>query len=399
MPGPAVRLGAAGVAMIGVSYGFARYGYGLFEPDLRAEFGLSIADSGVVAGVAYVGYVAAVVLTGVLARRLGPRPLIAAAGSTATAGMAVVVLASTPWQLVAGLVVAGASSGFAWAPYSDAVDHLVAPGRRTVVLAAIASGTSVGITVAAVLALVASGTQWRAAWVVFVVLAALATVPNVLLLRRAPGRGRTRRTAGSGLRSQRSLRRPGTLALYATAVAYGAVGSVYWTFAVAAVSGGGDGATPVAQVFWGGLGVAGTLGIGAGVLFTRWGLRRSHTLLLGGLAVATVLVAVVPGSWAGVGVSAAVYGPAFMATSGLLAVWSYEVFPDAPAGGFSATLLALGLGSVAGPALAGALADGWGTGVALLAFAAVITGAALVARPPARFADPRTAVAPPPARP
>ncbi|MEU5844743.1 hypothetical protein [Saccharopolyspora shandongensis] len=70
-----------------------------------------------------------------------------------------------------------------------------------------------------------------------------------------------------------------------------------------------------------------------------------------------------------------------MATSGLLAVWSYRVFPDQPSVGFSATVLFLGTGAIVGPALFGALADAWNLRAALMASAAIAV-AALSQRPP-----------------
>jgi MFS family permease len=152
------------------------------------------------------------------------------------------------------------------------------------------------------------------------------------------------------------------------------------TFAVAAISQASSRATFAASMFWTLIGIAGVLGIWSGWVIARLGLRRSHTLLLGGLAAATALIAAAPGWWPAVGVSAIIYGPVFMATSGLLAVWSYHVFPDRPAAGLNATVLFLGLGAVIGPALFGALADLWNLRPALLLVAAIAV-ATVGARP------------------
>lgn len=374
-------LGSAGVVMIGVSYGFARYGYGLFEPRIRDEFGLSVAGSGAIASGAYVGYVLALCAAGLLASRVGPRPLITAAGVSAAGGLAIVVVADRPWQLLVGLVLAGASSGFAWAPYSDAVAQLVAPSHRTILLAAISSGTAFGIAVAGGLALT-GGTDgtWRWAWTVFIAVAVLATVYNLWLLRGT--RPVTDTPSPAEQNSLRFFLRPGTRGLYATALSYGIVGAGYWTFAVAAVSQATPATATAGPVFWALIGLAGTVAIWSGRAFSRWGLRRSHLLLFAGLATATVLVAALPGWWPAISVSAIIYGIAFMATSGLLAVWSYRVFPDRPAVGFSATVFFLGLGSIAGPALTGTLADRWNLPAALLCLAAIAV-ATTAARPPA----------------
>lgn len=201
---------------------------------------------------------------------------------------------------------------------------------------------------------------------------------NIWLLRDTQPFARA--TGPTSRTSPRSFLRTGTRALYLTALSYGAVGAVYWTFAVAAISQASSRATFAASMFWTLIGIAGVLGIWSGWVIARLGLRRSHTLLLGGLAAATALIAAAPGWWPAVGVSAIIYGPVFMATSGLLAVWSYHVFPDRPAAGLNATVLFLGLGAVIGPALFGALADLWNLRPALLLVAAIAV-ATVGARP------------------
>ncbi|WP_206539168.1 MFS transporter, partial [Nocardiopsis gilva] len=114
-----VRLALAGVMGIGVAFGFARYGYGLFLPEIRTAFGLSLTLVGAVSSATYLGYLTALTLVGVLADRTGPRPLIVIGGLSAAVGMGLVALAQDVVVLTVGLVLAGTSSGWAWAPYSD----------------------------------------------------------------------------------------------------------------------------------------------------------------------------------------------------------------------------------------------------------------------------------------
>lgn len=363
------RLGSAGIAMIAVSYGLTRYGYGLFEPEIRADFQLSVGASGVVASGAYIGYLVALSLVAVLADRTGPRPLVAAAGVSAGSGMAVAVLAQQPWQLLAGLIVAGASSGFAWAPFSDAVDQLIARPRRHVVLAAIPSGTAFGIVIAGVLVLAGLGASWRAVWIIFCAGAVIATAHNIHVLRRT---GPARRPKAPGRRPTfSSFVRPGARGLFSTALSYGVVGSVYWTFSVAAIAQANTTSSVMTSAFWTLIGIAGIAAIGSGRAFGEFGLPRSHAALMAGLAFAAALIALAPHWWPVVVLSAAVYGAVFMATSGLLAVWSYRLFPEQPSVGFSATVFFLGLGAILGPAGFGAIAEHWGLRSALLLAAAI----------------------------
>ncbi len=375
------QVGGVGVAAQAVAYGFARYGYGLFLPDLRDRFGLSTSVLGLVNSVSYVGYVVALLLVGVLVSRLGPRPMVVAAGVSAGVGMMTVAVAQTTWVLVVGLVVAGMASGFSWAPFSDTADRLLPDRTRERVMALIPSGTAFGVTVAGPLALVTQGADWRYAWFGFAVVAlAMAWyAARVLPAGRHEGKG----NGGGKTVSARWFLRPASATLYLTAFVYGVIGAFYWAFALDAVSDAAGENSPVAPLFWTLMGLAGISSVFAGAFFVRLGLRLGQAVLFLALSAAIALLGLAPGALTAVVASAVLYGPAFMATSSLLALWSYRVFPEQPSTGFSATVLALGIGTLTGPATLGAVADHYSMRTAFLVTAAV-TLVTLVFRPPAR---------------
>lgn len=379
---PAWQVSLAGLAAIGVAYGFARYGYGLFLPEIRAEFGLSVSFVGLIGSATYVGYLAALVSVGVLASRVGPRALVGIGGGCATVGTALVGLAPNLATLTVGLVLAGTSAGWVWAPYSDAVDRMLPPGARERVLATIPSGTAFGVVVAGPLALVAQGSHWRLAWLVFALGGLAATVYNLRVLAPA-GRCRSAvAVVSSPARlGVRWFARPAAVPLYLTALSYGVIGSVYWLLAVEAITSAGGSSSYTAAWFWTLTGAAGIAGILAGRWFSRWGLRSAHVVLFGSLAIALVLLAIAPGASVAVGMSAVLYGPPFMAGSALLAVWSYQVFPERPTTGLSATVGFLGIGAIAAPATVGAVADAYGIPAAFLLTAAVAGATALATAP------------------
>ncbi|HET6736824.1 YbfB/YjiJ family MFS transporter [Mycobacterium sp.] len=57
-----VRLAAAGLWLIAVCYGLARFAYGLFLPVLTEEFGLDGTVAGAIASSSYIGYCVAIVV-------------------------------------------------------------------------------------------------------------------------------------------------------------------------------------------------------------------------------------------------------------------------------------------------------------------------------------------------
>lgn len=374
------RIAVAAISAIGVGYGFARYGYGLFLPQIRTEFGLSVPVIGAIGSATYLGYLVALILVGVLVTRFGPRLMIMIGGLSATAGMALVAFAGTPVLLVVGLVLAGTSSGWIWAPYSDAVGRVVPDGRRERVLAVIPSGTAFAVVVAGPLALLAHATGWRFAWVVFAAVALAATAYNAVLLPKGPGAKRVHVRPNT-----RWFVRRDAVPLYVTALSYGLLGSVYWTYAVESISGSGN--QTAGPLFWTLMGLSGTAGVFTGRLIARAGILGAHRALLATLAIAVALIGFAPGALTAVVTSALLYGCAFMATSGLLAVWSYQVFPEHPSTGFSATVFFLGLGSVVGPATMGVVAAHAGLPATFLVTAALAL-LTLLARPRPRATRP-----------
>jgi len=78
----ALRLGLAGFVATAVAFGPARTAYGLFLPDVRAEFGLSTEAAGTIGSALQLGYLLSLLATGLLIGRLGPRALTVAGGGS-----------------------------------------------------------------------------------------------------------------------------------------------------------------------------------------------------------------------------------------------------------------------------------------------------------------------------
>jgi sugar phosphate permease len=165
-----VRLAVVGFGAIAVSFGPARAGYGLFLPYFRDEFGFSIQNAGFVASGLQAGYLVALTAVGLLVARAGPRPMVIVGMLAAGLGMALVAAAPALVWLAAGIVLAGTSAGWSWAPYNDAVHGVVSPRLEDRVLSVISTGTTFGVLGAGLTDL-AFGGSWRLAWFAFAVAA------------------------------------------------------------------------------------------------------------------------------------------------------------------------------------------------------------------------------------
>ena len=387
----AKRLGLAGFLATAVAFGPARNGYGLFLPHIREEFALSTAMLGIIASGLYAGYLLALSAVGLLASRVGPRPPVLAGLISAALGMALVAVAPNAWALAAGVVLAGTSAGWSWAPYNDAAERGVEPRYRDRVLSVVSTGTTFGILAAGLTAL-AAGASWRVAWFAFAACAVAAAAPNALIL---PGGTRgsapkgpdddceayVAEEAGPFRAGPGRFLRAETVPLFVVALSFGVMSAFYFSFAVDLVArSGGLSRAAAGPVLYAVLGAAGFVGLFTGDAVSRFGLGRVLLGTLASLGTASFSLGAAPSSWVVVGVSAALFGAGVMLMSAILSIWSSALFPEGPSRGFSVTLLVFGVGLTAGPASFGALAAPFGLETMFLV-AAVATMLTALARP------------------
>lgn len=375
---PTIWLASAGFIATAVSFGPARMGFGLFLPTFRETFMLSTTQAGLIASLGFLAFLVALPLTAWLGGRVGQRVPVVAGALSASAGFAVVAIAQGSAELAAGIALAGASAGFCWAPFNDAAERVVPSEARPAVLSAVSTGTTVGVTAAAVLFLgvTFAAFGWRTAWGVF----ALAAIVAALLARRGVPGGRAGACVdASGLPG---LFRKEVKPLYGAALCFGASNAVYLSFAADhVVASGGLAGLPdraAAAVIFLGYGICGVVGLATGRIEARLGVAVLLGAIFAAFAASLVLVALAPGVWGAVLVSAGLHGAAVMTISAVLSFWSLRLFPGRGSVGFTAVLIGVAAGSVVGPALAGTLADAAGLTRTFLVTAAVPLVAAFV---------------------
>lgn len=351
------QLALSGLTVIAMAYGFARYGYGLFVPVFKEEFGLSTEEIGFISSGAYAAYLFAMVLTGSLTRKTGPRFPGVAGAVCAGVGMFLISAARGPLLLLAGAVLAGASSGFCWAPFSDAVAILIERERRNRVLSIISTGTAFGLVVAGPVVLLLSASEgnfgWRYAWVLFAAVALSVAPWNFKLLPNEP-------YSGVGMEKDEELGVgwflcPRSAPLLGQAFCYGLIAAFYYTYAIDLIRQSGF-SSEWGAIFWSLVGVSGIIGVLGGDAVSRFGLRRCLTVCLTILGISIGGLGFSSGSGVLVVACALAFGASYMLVAAFLVVWSGNVFCESPATGFSAVLLSLAVGSILGPSLLGVLA-------------------------------------------
>jgi len=363
-----LALASAGMGVVGVTFGMARYGFGLLAPDIRASFGLTSGALGLLAAASYLAYLATSLTAGVLSAHLGARVIVAYGGACAVAGMTLAGLAQSPLALFAGLLVAGASAGLVFPPFSDVVAERLPTAQQPRVMSAISSGTGWGVALAAPVALVA-GSNWRGAWLLFALIAAGATGWALLVL--PGGRGLSDSARVVQLRP-RWFVCPRSGKLLAGALLVGLASSVYWSFAVDHLANDGGLSSTHSRVFLGVVGVASLGGTIGGDAVRRFGGRTVFVVALAVEAAALLLVGLAPGHLSAAMISAMLFGVAYSVVVAVQVIWSGQIFGERPSAGLAAIMSMMALGLLLGPPVLGTVADVTG-------FAAVFAAAAALA--------------------
>lgn len=374
---PTSRTVLPGAAMIAVTFGLARYGYGLLLPEMRSDLAFGSGAAGLISSGTYLSYLVANVGVVWVTGRLGPRAAIGAAAALAATGMVVIASAQSVPVLAAGVVVSGAAAGLAFPPYADLVARRVRERRRDLAWSTISSGTGWGVAIAGPIA-IAAGDHWRVAWMVFVALAVGTGIMAVLLApeRRCDERLRRPQLSWTWFLCPRS--RP----LLVSAVLIGTGSAVWWAFSVDALREAGIDATP-ARIVYAMCGAAGILASASGTVFGRLGLRAGYLLACTLLAGSLALLGVATSHLFAALSAALLFGVFYNTVIAAQGIWSSRVFADHPSAGLAAVNTALTIGTLVGPSVGGAAITQFGFRTTLIGAAAAIATALMFCPPSA----------------
>lgn len=348
-------MAALGSGIIAVTYGLARFVFGLFLPVMREELTISPTMAGVIGALPFLSFAFAILAAPWLTQRLGMRRTAVAAASLAGVGLMTIAQAPSSLLLAAGVLICGISTGLSSPAMAEAVHRVVPSGLRGRVNATINAGTSLGIALAMPAVLIWAE-AWRSAYVGFAVLAALGALAAFGYLPRDdhPVTLSRPRPASLPVNREQWL---GIGRLSGLAGSMGGVSAVYWVFAPDAVITAGGLASSQTAWMWLAVGLGGLAGGGAGDLISRFGPALSHAVGLSLMSTSIALLVADPGHFFLALFSAALFGAGYMTLTGFYLVRSIQIMVEAPSLGPVLPLLATSIGQAVGSPLAGWLIE------------------------------------------
>lgn len=380
-----------GVFVLFSCLGLGRFSLGMLLPSMGASLGLNYSQMGLIGTGNFVGYMISVVVAGIVAKRIGPRWTITLGLVLVGGSMMVISRAMGFIEVLVLYMATGIGSGFANIPMMGLVSHWFFKTRRGRAAGTMLSGNGLAIVMTGMFIPWVNTTLgpqgWRAGWLtigtVSLVIAAIAAI----FLRNSPQeKGLAPLGAEDGLQTAQNLN-PGykdnskktMVHLGSIYVFFGATYAVYVTFIVTAMvneRGFGEGA---AGKFWA---IVGALSVISGPLFgwisDRLGRKTGMMIVYTLFTVSYALVAAnLPNAF--LYASICIFG---------LSVWSIPTIMSATVGDYVGPekavkalgfiTLFFGAGQIAGPAVAGVLADKTGSFSAAFFLCALLTAIAVV---------------------
>lgn len=387
-----------GTLIIMACLGFGRFALGMLLPSMGASLGLDYAQMGFISTGNFIGYLAAVFLSGMLTAQLGARRLITAGLAVVAASMMAVSQAQAYPQVLLLYFFTGFGAGTANVPIMALIAHWFERSLRGRAAGFIVSGSGVAIVfsgwmIPAINARVGPE-GWRWSWLVLGGLALAITVIAATLIRNRPAE---RGLAPHGHAFHRPLAQPSSVPpgphrqppagagrrtlthLGLVYFLFGFTYVIYATFIVTALVQERGFSEASAGQFWMWVGAISILsGPLFGGLSDRTGRRAALMMVFAMHTGAYLLVALrLPDAFAylsiflwGIGVWSV---PSIMTA----AVGDY-LGAERAAAAFGTVTLFFGLGQIVGPGLAGVLADATGSFAWSFVMAAAMTALAVL---------------------
>ena len=381
-----------GTAVLFSCLGLGRFSLGMLLPSMGSSLKLSYSQMGLIGTGNFVGYMASVVLAGMVARSIGARWTISLGLFIVGGSMVFIGRAMGFFEVMTLYVATGIGSGLANVPMMGLVSHWFLKSSRGRAAGFMLSGNGVAIVFSGLFipwvnaSVGAEG--WRTGWLTIGAISLAISAVAAFFLRNEPGDkgltpiGETESAtipSGKFPKKEKHANKWTMVHLGCIYALFGATYVVYATFIVTTMINERGFGENTAGTFWA---AVGGLSIFSGPLFgwlsDRLGRKTGMMLVYTLFTISYVLVAArLPNLF--LYASIGIFG---------LAVWSIPTIMSAAVGDYTGPVRAVkafgfitlffGLGQITGPAVAGFLADSTGTFSMAFWLCASLTGGAVL---------------------
>ncbi|RST60704.1 MFS transporter [Siminovitchia terrae] len=169
--------------------GFGRMAYGILMPYMRDSLNLSYQQAGMLGTSTAVGYLAMVLLVGIMASKWGSKPLVVIGLLLLAGGCIILFNAGSYAASLIGMIMLGVGTAFGYTPLVNIVVGWF-PNNRGMMIGLLLSGMGLGTLIASLIAPIFNiwfdDYGWRYLWLLFGVGSILTTLVAVRILKDPP---------------------------------------------------------------------------------------------------------------------------------------------------------------------------------------------------------------------
>lgn len=356
-----------GAALIAISYGLARFAFGLYVPPIRETLDLATSVIGILGSLPLISFLLATLVAPMMTKYLGSRVTAIISSAFGVFGLVLISQARGPVTLGLGVFACGLGTGLMMPALTAAMQAVVRRSLHGRVSSVMNAGTSVGILLAAPAVFFFTG-AWRSAYFSFAVLALLGALAAWRFLP-AVSRILPMNASAPPALGELPWSRLVSLALFAFLMGF--ISSAYWIFAPDLVVTLGGLPSSATAWLWFAVGLAGLGGAAVADLADRNNPPITQALMLMMLAASLALLAASPSQTFLAAFSALVFGLAYMSLTGLYLMTAIRLLPGRLSVGPVLPFMAVSLGQAAGSPVVGWLVEASGYAEAFAGFAAL----------------------------
>ncbi|WP_290654560.1 MFS transporter [Idiomarina sp.] len=140
-----MRFATVGAILIAISFGLARFAFGLFVPQIRDALGLSANLIGIIAALPLISFVIVSLVAPLITKYFGARNTTVLSAAFAAFGLVLISQAIGPISLGLGALACGISTGLMMPALTSAMQALVDRSIHGRVSSVMNAGTSIGV--------------------------------------------------------------------------------------------------------------------------------------------------------------------------------------------------------------------------------------------------------------
>lgn len=337
-----------GLLMIALTYGIARFGFGLLIPSISKDLNIGSTAIGLISSSSYLAYCIAIVLSSIYASRIGSKKFLTLSGLTAVIGMLLIATSSNSFMLAIGVFVAGTSTGFASPSLGNIVNLNLKANEKNKSNTWINAGTGFGILISGPLSFI-MGDDWRNIYTIFIIVGIVILISNLIFIPKS--QSRVENTKHYKIISIFKL----GLKIIVSSFILGFCSSIYWTFSKSYVDQFNTHNESI--LFWMIVGISGIIGGFSSSIEEKIGNKKTYLIVVIMISSAMSIITIQPSNIVLIDVSAVLFGSSYILLTGIYILWGIKIFPKEHSIGIGLPFLVLAIGQLAGSSVSGLSID------------------------------------------